>query len=97
MTATATTSPCPHDRVETTAFLTIRQLLVETDMVAALPELIGASDPRLAALPISLDLVGARVGITLAAGRRPSPASEAMTQSLVAIADSVHPTPARSD
>ncbi|WP_155543431.1 LysR substrate-binding domain-containing protein [Amycolatopsis camponoti] len=87
----------PPDRVETTAFLTIRQLLVETDMVAALPELIGASDPRLTALPISLDLVGARVGITLAAGRRLSPASEAMMQSLVAVADSVQPQPARSD
>ncbi|MET8995968.1 LysR substrate-binding domain-containing protein [Amycolatopsis sp. NPDC004169] len=86
----------PPDRVETTAFLTIRQLLVETDTVATLPELIVASDPRLTALPIPLDLVGARVGITLAAGRRLSPASEAMIQSLVAVADSVQPRPARS-
>ncbi|MFF9492794.1 LysR substrate-binding domain-containing protein [Streptomyces flaveolus] len=87
----------PPNRVETTAFLTIRQLLVETDMVATLPELISASDPRLTALPISLDLVGARVGITRAAGRRLSPAAEAMTQSLVAIADSVHPRTAQPD
>ncbi|QKV73775.1 hypothetical protein [Amycolatopsis sp. Hca4] len=64
--------------------------------MATLPELIVASDPRLTALPIPLDLVGARVGITFAAGRRLSPASEAMIQSLVAVADSVQPRPARS-
>ena len=87
----------PADLVEATAFLTVRQLLVETDMVAALPELIGASDPRLTALPVSLDLVGARVGITRTAGRRLSPASEAMTQSLATIAHSLHAPPARTD
>lgn len=87
----------PANLVEATAFLTIRQLLVETDMVAALPELIGASDPRLTALPVSLDLVGARVGITRTAGRRLSPASEAMTLSLVTIAHSMHAPTAPSD
>ncbi|MEU6765639.1 LysR substrate-binding domain-containing protein [Streptomyces sp. NPDC046853] len=87
----------PPNRVETTAFLTVRQFLVETDMVAALPELIGSNAPRLTALPTSLDLAGAREGITRAAGRRPSPASEAMMQSLVTIVDSVHPRTDRSD
>ncbi|MFJ8956295.1 hypothetical protein ACIRO1_40035 [Streptomyces sp. NPDC102381] len=87
----------PANLVEATAFLTIRQLLVETDMVAALPELIGASGPRLTALLISLDLVGAWVGLTRTAGRRLSPASEAMTQSLITIAHSMHAPTAHTD
>ncbi|WP_327672948.1 MULTISPECIES: hypothetical protein [unclassified Streptomyces] len=87
----------PANLVEATAFLTTRQLLVETDVVAALPELIGASGPRLTALLISLDLVGAWVGLTRTAGRRLSPASEAMTQSLITTAHSMHAPTAHTD
>ncbi|MGW4351438.1 hypothetical protein ACWELJ_05040 [Nocardia sp. NPDC004582] len=32
-----------HDRIEATSFLTVRQLLLETDFVAVLPSLIGHS------------------------------------------------------
>ena len=83
----------PVDHVEATAFLTVRQLLVETDMVAALPGLIGASDPGLAALPISLDLIGSQVGMTVASGRRLSPAAEAMIDALAEVAQTMCDTP----
>ena len=74
------------DHVEATSFLTVRQLLIETDMVAALPGLVGSEDPRLRALPLSLDLVGHSVGITLATARQLSPAAGALVSSLRAVA-----------
>lgn len=83
----------PVNHVEATAFLTVRQLLLETDMVAALPGLIGASDPRLVALPISLDLIGSQVGLTVASGRRLSPAAEAMIASLAEVAQTMRDGP----
>ncbi|WP_245773487.1 LysR substrate-binding domain-containing protein [Pseudonocardia ammonioxydans] len=76
----------PRNRVETTSFLTVRQLLIETDMIAALPGLIGADDPRLTALPISLEGVGHSVGMTLATDRRLSPATQALVTSLRTVA-----------
>ncbi|MBN9610842.1 MAG: LysR family transcriptional regulator [Actinobacteria bacterium 69-20] len=72
----------PANRVETTSFLAVRQLLIETDMVAALPALIASTDPRLVVLPIELEAVGHRVGMTTARGRRLSPSSQAMIGAL---------------
>lgn len=77
------------DQVEATSFLTVRQLLIETEMVAALPGLIGSEDPRLTALPLSLDLVGHSVGITRATDRQLSPAAGALLSSLRTVAGSV--------
>jgi DNA-binding transcriptional LysR family regulator len=76
----------PASRVEATSFLTVRQLLVETEMVAALPGLIGADDPRITRLPISLEPMGHNVGLTLAKDRRLSPATKAMLDSLESVA-----------
>ncbi|MGO4205508.1 LysR substrate-binding domain-containing protein, partial [Rhodococcus sp. TAF43] len=45
----------PENLVEATSFLTVRQLLLETDMVAVLPSLIPRDDARLTTLPITLD------------------------------------------
>ncbi|MDN5892405.1 MAG: LysR substrate-binding domain-containing protein [Nocardioides sp.] len=75
----------PPNRVEATSFLTVRQLLIETTMVAALPGLIGADDPRLATLPFDLEKVGHAVGMTLAAERSLSPAARALIDSLQTI------------
>lgn len=72
----------PAERVEATSFLAVRQLLLETDMVAALPGLIGADDPRLAALPTTLDAVGHRVGITAVRARHLNPGSRALIAAL---------------
>lgn len=72
----------PENRVECTSFLTVRQLLVETDSVAVLPGLIGRDDPRLTTLPLSLAPIGHSVGITLPAGRPLSPSAQALLSAL---------------
>lgn len=77
----------PANRVEATSFLTVRQLLLDTDTVAVLPSLIGDSEERLAALPVALDPISHQVGITLAAGRALSPAAKALVKNLRAIAE----------
>ncbi|MEV0598685.1 LysR substrate-binding domain-containing protein [Streptomyces sp. NPDC050315] len=76
----------PENRVECTSFLTVRQLLIETDVVAVLPGLIGRDDPRLTALPLSLDLIGHSVGVTLPTGRPLSPSAQALLNTLRTIA-----------
>lgn len=76
----------PSNRVEATSFLTVRQLLLETEMVAALPDLIGAADPRMTMLSISLEPMGHHVGLTLANARRLNPAAQAMIGSLKVVA-----------
>ncbi len=65
--------PLPENRVEATSFLTVRQLLVETDMIAVLPSLIPRDDARLTTLSITLDPIGHSVGITSSATRTSSP------------------------
>ena len=55
-------------------------------MIATLPGLIGADDPRLTVLPVPLEQVGHSVGMTLAADRRLSPATQALVASLRAVA-----------
>ncbi|TAM88550.1 MAG: LysR family transcriptional regulator [Jatrophihabitans sp.] len=76
----------PANRVEATSFLTVRQLLIETDMVAAVPGLIVADDPRITALDIELEPMGHHVGLTLAADRPLIPATRTMIESLHAVA-----------
>lgn len=78
--------PLPENRIEATSFLTVRQLLLETDLVAALPGLIGRDDSRLCALPIPLESIGHSVGITVVAGRTLSPATSVMVESMRTIA-----------
>ncbi|MBB6343566.1 DNA-binding transcriptional LysR family regulator [Nonomuraea muscovyensis] len=68
----------PQNRVETTSFLTVRQLLVETHNIAVMPELIAREDPRISTLPISLKRIGHSVGLTLQADRRLNPATTAL-------------------
>ncbi|WP_369204878.1 LysR substrate-binding domain-containing protein [Streptomyces sp. PU-14G] len=81
----------PHNRVETTSFLTVRQLLLETDVVAVLPGLIVRDDTRLARLPVRLEQVGHSVGLTVSATRTLSPSAQALIRSLEETA--AHMTP----
>ncbi len=81
----------PANRVETTSFLTVRQLLIDTDVVAVLPSLIGQDDPRLAVLPVRLETIGHAVGMTLAAERPLSPATNALVHQLRLTAEEIHP------
>ncbi|WP_430336118.1 LysR substrate-binding domain-containing protein [Rhodococcus sp. ACT016] len=82
----------PESRVEATSYLTVRQLLVETDMIAVLPGLIARGDRRLSPLPMSLDPIGHSVGVTLSAGRRLSPSAEALVDNLQRIAAEMVPS-----
>ncbi|MBM9837547.1 LysR family transcriptional regulator [Rhodococcus hoagii] len=81
----------PENRVEATSFLTVRQLLIETDMVAVLPSLIPRDDVRLTTLPITLDPIGHSVGITLSAGRTLSPSASALMDFLAEFAAEIAP------
>ena len=82
--------PMPVDRVEATSFLTVRQLLRDTDMVVALPRLITEEDPGIVRLPLSLEPIGHSVGITLPASRTPTPSAQALIDKLVAEAGEVN-------
>ncbi|MFE5548269.1 LysR substrate-binding domain-containing protein [Streptomyces sp. NPDC056534] len=72
----------PADRVECTSILTMRALLLQTDMVALLPELVLRADEQLAALPVELPSVGRTVGTTEAAHRTRTPALQALLHHL---------------
>ncbi|WP_217161566.1 LysR substrate-binding domain-containing protein [Streptomyces sp. AC512_CC834] len=76
----------PLNRVETTSFLTMRQLLLETDVVAVLPSLIVRDDNRLVRLSVPLDPIGHSVGLTRSAARTLSPSAEALIESLETVA-----------
>ncbi|WP_064443028.1 LysR substrate-binding domain-containing protein [Rhodococcus sp. YH3-3] len=78
--------PLPENRVEATSFLTVRQLLVETDMIAVLPSLIPRDDARLTTLSITLDPIGHSVGITSPATRTSSPSAQALIATLESFA-----------
>lgn len=84
--------PLPANRVEATSFLTVRQLLIETDMIAVLPSLIPRDDARLTTLPVTLDPIGHSVGITRSPGRTLSPAAEALIGNLRRFAAEIAPT-----
>ncbi len=77
----------PAERVECTSMPTIRQLLVSSEMIAALPILIADSDPSLAVIPIHFPTLRRKVGMTLVRGRTASPSQEALQRALRAVAD----------
>ncbi|NUP79996.1 MAG: LysR family transcriptional regulator [Nonomuraea sp.] len=70
--------PLPADRTECTSILTIRSLLLETDMIAALPALFVRTDPQLRELQVPLPSVRRSVGATLPAARALTPAGKIM-------------------
>src|SRR5699024_2244114 len=77
----------PRNRVEATSYLTVRQLLLETQSIAALPALIGWDDKGVTPLPLNLSHIGHHVGIKLARGRRLNPATRIMIQALDSVAN----------
>jgi DNA-binding transcriptional LysR family regulator len=86
--------PLPANRIECTSILTLRNLLVETDTVAALPMLIASGDPGLTLLPISLEPMSHTVGVTRPSARPLSPSARALLEHLddVAAEMSAQPT-----
>ncbi|KUL45992.1 LysR family transcriptional regulator [Streptomyces sp. NRRL F-4489] len=81
----------PEDRVECTSILTLRTLLLETDMVAALPELVARGDDRLAMLPTALEMMGQTVGVTLPADRPLTLTARLLLRHLRAAAADIRP------
>jgi DNA-binding transcriptional LysR family regulator len=74
----------PDNRVEASSWLIVRQLVLESDFVAALSASIEFCEPGLRALPVSVSVgpMGRSVGITTAAGRVLSPSANALIQCL---------------
>ncbi|GAA2037681.1 LysR family transcriptional regulator [Agromyces tropicus] len=70
--------PLPADRVECTSMLTLRNLLVSTDVIAALPMFIAVDDRELKLLPTPLSSIRRSVGVTMPKDRAPSPAAAAL-------------------
>ncbi|HZY75616.1 MAG TPA: LysR substrate-binding domain-containing protein [Jatrophihabitantaceae bacterium] len=78
--------PLPANRIECTSILTLRNLLAETDTVAALPMLIASGDPALTLLPVSLEPMSHTVGVTRPSERPLSPSALALLEHLDAVA-----------
>ncbi|MGX5696710.1 LysR substrate-binding domain-containing protein [Agromyces soli] len=70
--------PMPADRVECTSMLTLRNLLVSTDVIAALPMFIAVDDKELRILPTPLSSIRRSVGVTMPKDRAPSAAAAAL-------------------
>ncbi|MEV0067855.1 LysR substrate-binding domain-containing protein [Amycolatopsis sp. NPDC050768] len=70
--------PLPVNRVETTAYLAVRHLLLATDSIAALSVSIHEGLAGVVSLGPEFELASHSVGITLAAGREVTPAASAM-------------------
>jgi DNA-binding transcriptional LysR family regulator len=78
--------PLPDNRIEASCWRIIRQLLLESDFIAALTGPIDRYEPGLCALPLSWAPMGHIVGITTAAGRALNPSADALIQHLEAMA-----------
>lgn len=72
----------PGNLVECTSVLTVRTLVRDTDMIAALPELVARTDADIAPLPVPLETVRRQVGVTLPAHRAPTPSARLMLEHL---------------
>lgn len=70
--------PLPADRVECTSMLTLRTLLVSTDVVAALPMFIAVDDQALRIIETPMNAIRRSVGVTLRKDRTNSAAANAL-------------------
>jgi DNA-binding transcriptional LysR family regulator len=72
----------PVNRVECTSFLTVRQILLQSDAIGLLSTLVVAEDARLRPLPQSLLPLRGTVGVTTVAGRTLSPTAQEFVRHL---------------
>lgn len=76
----------PDNRVECTSMPTLRQLLVTTDVIAALPRLIALNDSRLRIVSTNLPTIRRSVGVAIPSDRPLMPATAALLEHLRAAA-----------
>ncbi|MFB7634775.1 LysR substrate-binding domain-containing protein [Streptomyces sp. NPDC056149] len=74
--------PLPANRVECSSALTVRTLVRDTDMIAALPELVARTNGEVLPLPIPLEPVRRTVGVTLPDRRPLTPSARLMLDHL---------------
>jgi DNA-binding transcriptional LysR family regulator len=72
----------PANRIECTSILTLRELLLTTDSIAALPMLVARHDDRLAFVATPLPSIRRAVGVLHSAERPASPAAQALLRQL---------------
>lgn len=72
----------PQDRVECTSMLTLRHLLVSTDVIAALPSHIADQDEGLRLLSTGLSSIRRPVGVSVSKNRPLSPAAQQLLHHL---------------
>ncbi|GAA2632902.1 LysR substrate-binding domain-containing protein [Actinomadura fulvescens] len=72
----------PSNLVECTSILTVRTLVHDAGMIAALPELVARTDAGLAPLPVPLEAVRRQVGVTLPDRRPLTPSARLMLDHL---------------
>ncbi|MGQ4615839.1 LysR substrate-binding domain-containing protein [Nocardia sp. R7R-8] len=82
----------PDNRVECTSILTIRELLLSTDMIAVLPQSIVRSDRQLTALPTKLHALSRAVGVTMHSQAPLAPAPRMLLRHLRAAAETLGKT-----
>lgn len=70
--------PIPPNRVECTSILTLRHLLVNNDVIAALPMFIAIEDRDLKVLDTPLQAIRRSVGVTMPRDRVPSASASAL-------------------
>jgi len=74
--------PIPANRIECTSMLTLRHLLISTDVIAALPMLIATQDDKLALIETPLRSIRRSVGVTRSADRPLSPGARSLLDHL---------------
>lgn len=76
----------PANRVEVTSLEAMRQLLLESDLVALLPASIAQHDPALCPLPVPLNAVKSTIAVTTPVGRTVNPGAQLLVQVLQKLA-----------
>jgi DNA-binding transcriptional LysR family regulator len=79
----------PANRIECTTILTLRELVLTSDAVAVLPELIATRDRELVVLDAPLGSIRRAVGVSRAKNRPLSPAAHALLEHLRAQASAL--------
>lgn len=78
----------PVNRVECTSYLTLHQLIVSTDTIGVLPNLVVTEDPRMRALA-RLSELRQTIGVTTVSGRALTPSAAELLRQLHKVGDHI--------